>query len=87
MTYQDYIDLGFTRLDVNDSVEKQNTGYGGFHLERKINERITVSVYWNELDKPQLHILRDTADTGNIHNIPITCEIVKSIFLTKIIAQ
>jgi len=83
MTYQNYIDLGFTRWDVNDSVEISQTGYGGFHLERKINDRMKVYVYWNELDKPQLHILRDTEDTGNIHRISISCEVVKSIFLNN----
>ena len=54
MTYQDYINLHFTRWDVNDSVEISQTGYGGFHLERKINDRI-----------------------------PISCEVVKSIFASK----
>lgn len=78
MNYQEYIDLGFTRSEMNDNVEFKETGYHGFSLEKKINETMAVSVCSGELDKPKLYIKKAEGDTYFI--IPITGEVVKGIF-------
>ena len=81
MNYQKYIDLGFERTDINDSVEFKQTGYYGFFLEKKINKKMSVSVYYGELDKPKLYIKKRNSETYNI--IQITPDCVIDIFTKK----
>lgn len=78
MKYQDYIDLGFERADMNCSVEFKQTGYHGFYLEKKINERQMVCVTSGELDKPKLYIKKRNSD--KYHIIPISTEVVIDLF-------
>ena len=48
MNYQDYIDFGFQRIDLDDSVEFKQTGYGGFALTvRAVGVRCRL---WNTKD-------------------------------------
>lgn len=75
MNYQDYIDLGFTRTDMNDTVEFRQTGYPGFTLSIDINDRLSICVSSPELDKPKLYIKKVGAET--YHILPITPEMVK----------
>lgn len=66
MEYQKYIDLGFKRVDNNDSVVFKSTGYSGFFLEKKVNKRQIVYAYCGELDKPLLYIKKRNSDTYHI---------------------
>jgi hypothetical protein len=77
MNYQDYIDLGFKRTDMDDNVEFRQTGYYGYNLEKKINKTTLLVVYSGELDKPRLYIKKK----NNLlyHIIVITPEIVKDL--------
>ena len=56
MNYKEYIELGFTRHDLDDSVEKDNTGYGGYILIYQLNKKILIEVYYDELQTPRLFI-------------------------------
>ena len=78
MEYQKYIDLGFDRTDMNCNVEFKKTGYHGFALEKKINEKQMVCVVSGELDKPKLYIKKRNTET--YHIIPITAESVIDLF-------
>ena len=80
MTYQKYIDLGFKRIDMNDSVEFKETGYYGFALEKVINKKQMVCVCSYELDNPKLYIKKMNSET--YHIIPISTEAVIDL-LTK----
>lgn len=74
MEYQKYIDLGFTRFDMNCSVEFKRTGYRGYSLEKKISDRQMICVSSGDLDNPKLYIRRRGKDT--YHIIPISPEAV-----------
>ena len=78
MEYQKYIELGFKRTDMNNSLEFKQTGYYGFALEKAINKRQMVCVTSGELDKPKLYIKKRNCVT--YHIIPITTEIVLDLF-------
>ena len=77
MEYQDYIELGFQRIDINDGVVFRETGYYGFILVKKITNKIGIELYWNELDKPTMYIKKQ--DDVIVHRIEITPEIVKDL--------
>ena len=66
MNYKDYINLGFTRHEMNDSVERDRTGYGGFSLEKELKDGIAICVYSSELDKPKLYIRKFKKQTHHI---------------------
>lgn len=55
MTYKEYIDRGFVRTDLDDNVRLNETGYGGFTLQRKYDNFLTVAVTDGELDSPKLY--------------------------------
>ena len=78
MTYQDYIALGFERIDLDDSVEFKQTGYGGFALTKKLNENIMVEVAYPNLNEPNLYIRKGESDTWHIFPIPIAA--IKDLF-------
>ena len=65
MQYQDYINLGFKRTDMQDNVEFKQTGYYGFFLEYKLNKRASISVNSGELDKPKLYIQKQDSECEN----------------------
>lgn len=71
MTYQKYIDLGFKRTDMNDSVEFKQTGYCGFALEKVINKKQMVCVVSGELDNPKLYIKKRNSETYHIISISV----------------
>lgn len=75
--YKDYIDLGFTRGELNDQVVYNETGYSGFFLEKKISDIMSISVYSTHLHEPSLYIKKRYGDT--YHIIKITLEIVKDL--------
>jgi hypothetical protein len=75
MEYQEYIELGFERIDINDGVVFKETGYYGYILVKKITDKITVEVDWEKLDEPRFLIHKPIE--GQVHRIVITPEIVK----------
>ena len=78
MEYQKYIDLGFERTNMSCQVEFKQTGYYGFSLEKKLNDKIMVCVTSGELDRPKLYIRKRN---GNIyHIIPISTDVVMDLF-------
>jgi len=56
MTYQDYIELGFNRIDTSDVVLFRQTGYYGYYLEYRLAKNITIEMYQDELNTPKLYI-------------------------------
>jgi hypothetical protein len=54
MTYQQYIDLGFERIEMNDAVEFNRTGVHGFVLAKKLKGGYQIEVHWESLATPQL---------------------------------
>lgn len=74
MKYKMYIDLGFKRHDSDDHVEFNETGYGGFSLEKVISDKLSIFAISGDLDKPKLYIKKRNQDT--YHIIEITGEIV-----------
>ena len=85
MDYKKYIDLGFTRTDLSDSVLFDQTGYGGFALQKKVNENQTVCVDSGGLDKPKLYIKKRNSET--YHIMPITVEAVRDLILNDSINE
>lgn len=69
MNYQDYIDLGFTRHDMNDDVEMRETGYGGFILSLTLREGLVIEVSTPAL-KPKLYISINK-DENKFHEVDI----------------
>ena len=59
MRYQEYIDLGFERYDLNCSVEKATTGYGGYQLTYRLTKTADIVVLYPELNKHQLYLKKD----------------------------
>ena len=82
MIYQDYIDLGFTRVDTNDSVEYNRTGYHGFILSKQINERVFIELCAGEFDRPKLYIKKSY--DGGCHIFTLTGEAVRDMFIEDI---
>jgi len=78
MTYQDYIDLGFQRIDLDDGVEFKQTGYGGFALTKKLSENLAVQVAHPSLSEPNLYIRKGESDSWHIFPIPIAA--IKDLF-------
>lgn len=56
MEYQEYINLGFKRVETNDTVELKRTGYSGFILSKKLRSGVTIEVCSEELCNPKLYI-------------------------------
>lgn len=81
MKCQEYIDLGFERIDLNDSVEFKNTGYSGFCLEKVLSSNVSISVCSGDLDKPKLYIKKAFGD--NYHILQMNGEIVKDLLLSQ----
>ena len=56
MKYIDYINRGFERCELNDTVQYEETGYKGYYLIKKITKKVTIQVWNSELDKPNIYI-------------------------------
>jgi hypothetical protein len=56
MRYQDYIDRGFKRINLDDEVEFRNTGCGAFILNKKIRKGVSIQVHSGDLHEPKLFI-------------------------------
>lgn len=78
MTYQDYIELGFERTDVADSVQFKETGYYGYFLSKDITERVSIQVYDSSLDDPKLYVEKPCLE--QFHIMRISTDAVKDIF-------
>jgi hypothetical protein len=77
MTYKDYIDLGFTRCELNCKVTELETGYGGFALTKNINEKMMIELCNDDLKSPKLYICKGDGDS--YHIFKITPEAVKDL--------
>ncbi len=56
MEYQEYINLGFKRVETNDTVELKRTGYGGFILTKKLRSGVFIEANSESLDDPKLYV-------------------------------
>ena len=77
MTYEDYINLGFRRTELNCKVTELETGYGGFALSKNINEKMMIELCNDELKSPKLYIRKGDGDS--YHIFKITPEAVKDL--------
>jgi hypothetical protein len=62
MEYQEYIDLGFERIDTNDTVEFSRSGYNGFILSKQLKKGVTIEVCSDNLGQPRLYIEKKNQD-------------------------
>ena len=77
MKYIDYINMGFERVETNDVVEFNETGYYGYYLKKKLTKKVTIEVWASSLDKPCLYI--EERD-GDFITLPLTPELVTNWF-------
>jgi len=56
MEYQEYINLGFKRVETSDTVEFQRTGYSGFILSKKLRSGVFIEAYSGDLFDPKLYV-------------------------------
>lgn len=77
LKYEDYINLGFERIEMNCNVEFNRTGYRGFALEKKIGNDTMICVSSGDLNSPKLYVKKAFSET--YHIIPIPTEAVTSI--------
>lgn len=77
MTYKEYIDLGFSRYEMDCGVTFDETGYGGFALTKNINEKMMIEVGSDDLNSPKLYILKSNGE--QYHIFKITPEAVKDL--------
>ena len=77
MKYIDYINRGFERCEMNDTVQYEETGYKGYYLKKELTKNATIEVYDSELDMPKLYI---KAKGGDFIVLPLTGEMVMNWF-------
>jgi hypothetical protein len=77
MTYKEYVDLGFTRSEMDCGVSFNETGYGGFALTKNINEKMMIEAISEDLNSPKLYIRKGDGDS--YHIFKITPEAVKDL--------
>jgi hypothetical protein len=82
MNYEDYIKLGFERIDMSDVVQFKRKGYYGFALEKKINDIMMVCTDCDSLNEPKLYIRKLNSETWHIRNI--TTDEVIALFAERI---
>ena len=80
MKYIDYINRGFERCEMNDTVQYNETGYKGYYLKKKLTKKVTIEVSDMELDKPNLYIEQKE---GEFISLPLTPELVMNWFKKK----
>ena len=78
MDYQEYINLGFKRTEINDPIEFKQTGYYGYSLEKEINNGMTIAVCGGELNHPKL-LIKKRIEEDRYHYLLITPEIAKDL--------
>lgn len=79
MKYQEYIEFGFTRVDIKDNVQFQETGYYGYYLTKKLTDSVSIQLYDSELNKPKLYM--DNAD--KTYFVTLSIEQLKEILKLK----
>ena len=75
MKYDEYLELGFKRTDLDDDIEYQETGYYGFCLQKKINKKLSICVDSGSLHSPRLYIKKNDRNTV----IEISPQIVRNL--------
>lgn len=84
MKYKEYIELEFERVDMDDSVEFENTGYYGFCLNKKINNNLSISVNSCSLNSPKLYI-KKSSNIDEYHIINVTDDMVRDLLKSDIV--
>jgi hypothetical protein len=70
MTYQEYIDLGFKRGNLDDTVMFKQVGYDGFYLTKKLNKYATIeAAYPLDEDCAKLYIKKGESEDNLIIHI------------------
>lgn len=77
MKYIDYINMGFERIELNDTVQFEETGYKGYYLIKNLTKKVTIQVWDSELNNPMLHI---EPKEGEFISFPLTPELVMNWF-------
>ena len=77
MKYIDYINMGFERIELNDTVQFEETGYKGYYLIKNLTKKVTIQVWDSELNNPMLHI---EPKEGKFISFPLTPELVMNWF-------
>lgn len=75
MDYKKYIELGFTRTDMNDAIEFNQTGFGGFTLVKDLKNNQSIEISSSALSSPHLYIKKKGKDTYHIIKISEECVI------------
>ena len=73
MDYKKYIELGFTRTDMNDTVEFNQTGFGGFTLVKELKNNQSIEISSGGLTTPHLYIKKKGKDAYHIIRISDEC--------------
>jgi hypothetical protein len=82
MEYQDYINLGFERIELDDNVEFKQTGYHGFMLEKILCDTTSIFVSSGSLENPKMYIYKN-AEKDTCHILQLTPEMVKSLLAKR----
>lgn len=80
MKYIDYINIGFERIELNDTVQFEETGYKGYYLIKNLTKNVTIQVWDSELNNPVLYIEKKE---GEFISLPLTPELVMNWFEKK----
>ena len=80
MKYIDYINMGFERIELNDTVQFEETGYKGYYLIKNLTKKVTIQVWDSDLDNPVLHIEPKEWD---FISLPFTPELVMNWYEKK----
>ena len=79
MRYEDYIDLGFKRVEAHDNVVFMQTGYHEYILTLKLNEAISIEVYGRGLNEPKMYIQTSNNPLGDCIVFDVKPEDVRDI--------
>lgn len=75
MDYKKYVELGFTRIDMNDTVEFNQTGFGGFTLVKELKNNQSIEISSGELTTPYLYIKKKGKDSHHRIRISEECAV------------
>ena len=79
MRYEDYIDLGFKRIETHDNVVFMQTGYHEYILTLKLNDAISIEVYGRCLNEPKMYIQTSNNPLGDCIVFDVKPENVRDI--------
>lgn len=74
MQYSDYIKLGFKRLEMNDKVLFDQTGYYGFCLTKDLGNGWSIALCDGEFETPKLYFNNDFVCKLNVQMLTKICK-------------